>query len=385
MIYLDNAATSYPKPAAVLTAMTHFARKKAASPGRSCHRMSIETSRTVFEARSKAARLIGAPDPRQVLFTSGATESINVALQGWLRPGDHVVTTRMEHNAVMRILDHLAGERGIRVGFLPQAPDGFIDPSDLRKTIRKKTRLIVLNHASNVTGAVVPVEEIAAEAGDLPVLVDAAQSAGILPIDVGRTGIAMLAFSGHKGLMGPPGTGILYLREDVAGDLRPLKFGGTGSRSEETRQPDFLPDRFEAGTPNVYGIAGLSAALDFILKRSIEAVGSVHARHRRRLVGLLSGIEGIGLQLPRTPGPCVPNVSLTFDRLSPSEAAALLDRRYAVGCRAGLHCCPAAHKLMGTFPQGTIRLSPGYFTTPGQAAAAAAAVKALARGRSGRR
>ncbi len=380
MLYLDQAATSWPKPPQVLEAMAAFLRDIGANPGRSGHRMSVEAGRVVYQTREALAALFGVSDPLRVVLTPGATFALNLALQGLLRPGDHVVVGPMQHNSVMRPLRALEAT-GVRLTVLPASPQGELDPAAVADAIRPETVLVVLNHASNVCGTLQPVGEvgeIVRQAGRL-LLVDAAQTAGAIPIAVEALGIDLLAFAGHKGLLGPTGTGGLVIGERVPLDrFRPLTFGGTGSRSEEERQPDFLPDRFESGTQNAVGLAGLQAAVRYLREEGVE---KIRAREEA-LTALL--LEGLG----RIPGVVVYGtgraekqvavVSFNIVGRPCSEVAELLDERYGIACRPGLHCAPAAHRALGTFPAGTVRFSLGPFHTRIEIEAAVEAVAELA-------
>ncbi|HKI33227.1 MAG TPA: aminotransferase class V-fold PLP-dependent enzyme [Gemmataceae bacterium] len=381
MIYLDNAATSWPKPAVVAQAIGQFLETSAANPGRSGHRLSLAAARVVYNLREALAEFFGLEDPLRLVFTSGVTESVNLALRGLLRPGDHVVTSPIEHNAVMRPLRALERE-GVRLTIVPGTANGCLRLGDLELSLRPETRLVVLNHASNVSGTILPVAEVGAitrRQGKL-LLVDAAQTAGVLPIDMKAMNVDLLAFSGHKGLLGPTGTGGLAIGERVdVRDMAPLKRGGTGSRSEFEEQPDFLPDKYEAGTPNSVGLAGLAASLDFLRQRGTEAL----RRHEMTLTGqLLEGLRAISGV--RVFGPCDPArqvavVSFTLTGRHVSDIALQLDEEHGVLCRPGLHCAPAAHRTLGSFPEGTVRFSPGAFTTAKEVEAALAAVARLAR------
>ncbi|MBD3237692.1 MAG: aminotransferase class V-fold PLP-dependent enzyme [Candidatus Eisenbacteria bacterium] len=377
MIYLDHGATSFPKPPAVVRAVRAYLEESAANPGRSGHRLSAAAARVIYDARAALARLLGAPDPRQIVFTGNATGALNLALHGVLRPGDHVVTTSMEHNSVMRPLQHLRQTRGIRVRCAPADVAGRIDAGAIADALETDTRLVVVNHASNVVGTIAPLAEIRRAIGDRLLLVDAAQTAGATPIDVTAPQIDLLAFTGHKSLLGPQGTGGLYIRPGVA--LEPLMPGGTGSRSESDSQPDFLPDRYEGGTPNGPGIAGLGAGVSELLERGMDAVREHEARLLERLLARLQEIAGVTLWGPHDAAQRIPAVSLRLDGMAPSELAHALDRRYGVLARAGLHCAPQAHRTLGTFPEGSLRLSCGWTNTPQEIDGAAGAIAELAR------
>lgn len=360
-VYLDNAATSYPKPAAVYQMVEHALRDVGASPGRGSHRRAREASAMVEAARNKVASLFDISHAGQVLFTKGATESINIVLKGWLRAGDRVVTSAMEHNAVMRPLRRLA-EAGIEVDVVPCDAHGQLDPDELKKHFNPVPRLVALTHASNVNGALQPVDEAAALCTDydVPLLLDAAQTAGLQPISANRWNLGMLACSGHKGLLGPPGIGILYIRPGL--NVSPLIEGGTGSRSEEDLQPDYCPDRYESGTPNLPGIAGLAAGIEYIFEKGADFI----LRHELHLVARLeeglSELPGVTVYQPGVRGGNA--VSFVLEALNPADLGYLLDQGFDIAVRTGLHCAPLAHRTLGSFPQGTVRVSPGCFTVP---------------------
>lgn len=380
MIYLDHAATSWPKPPEVVRAMADFLEQAGGNPGRSGHRLSVAAGRIVYEAREAVAELLHAPDPMRIVFTSNATHAINLALHGSIRPGDRVVTTGMEHNAVMRPLRFLE-KRGVEVVVVPCAPDGVLDLAAFKRAITPGTRLVVVNHASNVVGTISPLDEIAAiaHAAGALLLVDAAQTAGALPIDMRATGIDLLAFTGHKSLQGPPGIGGLAFGEAVdAARLTPLIQGGTGSRSESEEQPELLPDKFESGTPNGAGIAGLGAAVRWVTSRGVEAIRRHEITLTRRLLQGLSAIPGVTVYGPSDPDHRTAIVSFTVAGKRVSEIGRRLDEEFDVLCRVGLHCAPAAHKSLRTFPEGTVRLAPGPLTTLQEIDAVLAAVRQVA-------
>ena len=376
MIYLDNAATSRPKPAEVIRAMNDFMNSVCANSGRSGHRLAIQASRIVYETREAIAELFNVTDPLRVVFTMNATEGLNLAMRGSLHAGDHVITSSMEHTSVMRPLRALEAQ-GIEVTVVQCSEQGFLNPGDVEKAIKPDTKMVVLNHASNVTGSLAPAGEIGLLTEDYGLLfaLDAAQTAGAYPIDVQKANLDLLAFTGHKSLYGPPGTGGLYIREDV--QLEPLKWGGTGSRSEEEYQPDFLPDKYESGTLNLVGIAGLGAGVRFAMREGVEAIRERERDLTHRLISGLLGIPGVtvygGLNADRQIGV----VSFNIEGISPSEVGLHLDDEYSVMCRVGLHCAPAAHKTIGTFPDGTVRFGLGTFTTEGEIDAAIQAVSEL--------
>lgn len=382
MIYLDNAATSWPKPPEVLAAMARFMTEVGANPGRSGHRLSVEAGRIVYAAREAVAQLFNAPDPLRVVFGLNATEGINLALRGLLRPGDHVVTSSMEHNSVMRPLRALERE-GVEVTVVPCSPEGMLDPQAVLAALRPDTRLVVLNHASNVTGTILPVAEVGRALRKMNgplLLVDAAQSGGAVPIDVQADGIDLLAFTGHKSLYGPTGTGGLIIGERVPlEEFRPLIRGGTGSRSEREEQPDFLPDMCESGTPNAVGLAGLKAGVRWVLERGVEAIRAHEVELSQRLSDGLREIPGVTVYGPADARMRTAVVSFNIAGMEPSEVGMRLDEEYGIMCRVGLHCAPSAHRTIGTFPSGTVRFALGAFNTREEVDTALWAVARLAR------
>ena len=382
MIYLDHAATSWPKPPEVLRAMADFLERAGGNPGRSGHRLSLEAGRIVYDARETVAAIFNAPDPLRVIFTLNATQALNLALSGLLKPGDHAVATGMEHNAVMRPLRHLEG-RGVRLTVVPCARDGALDPGAVAAAIGPSTRLVVMTHASNVTGTILPVSDVARaahRAGAL-LLVDAAQTAGVIPIDMQSAGIDLLAFTGHKGLQGPPGTGGLVLGDRApAAEMTPLVRGGTGSRSEHEVQPEDFPDKFESGTLNGPGIAGLGAGIRWVLDRGIDLLRARELELGRALADGIRDIAGTTVYGPENPEDRTAVVSFTAAGLPPSEIGLRLDDEYGILCRVGLHCAPAAHRTIGTFPEGTVRLALGAGSVAAEVEAAITAVRNILRG-----
>jgi cysteine desulfurase/selenocysteine lyase len=365
MIYLDNAATSWPKPPEVLKVMTDALERAGGNPGRSGHRLSIAAARIIYDTRESIAGFFGISNPLHVIFTSNATHAINLVLRGMLKPGDHVVTTSMEHNAVMRPLRQLE-RQGILLSIVPGAPDGSLNVRDLERAISSTTRLIVITHASNVVGTISPIREIASiahHAGAF-VLVDAAQTAGAIPINMPEMGLDLLAFTGHKELQGPPGSGGLVIADKVdTSPIEPLIRGGTGSRSESEEQPDDLPDKFESGTANLVGIAGLGAGLKWIQGRGIDEIRDHMKKLTRSLVDGLSSLPNVKIYGILDPERSVAIVSFTVAGMRVSQIGLRLDEEFGVLSRVGLHCAPAAHKTIGSFPEGTVRLAPGVFTT----------------------
>jgi cysteine desulfurase/selenocysteine lyase len=378
VVYLDNAATSFPKPPQVAEAMAEFLGHRAGNPGRSGHALAVAAQAAVADVRRLLASFLGAPDPNRVVFALNATDALNTALWGLLRPGDRVVTTGLEHNAVIRPLAALA-ERGVAVARVPCSADGTLDLDDLARALAAApTRLVAMTHASNVCGTLLPVAEAAelAHRHGAHLLVDAAQTAGVLAIDVVALGVDLLAFPGHKGLLGPTGTGGLYVAPGV--HLAPLRQGGTGTRSEEERQPEALPEALEAGTVNTVGIVGLGAALRVLRERGLAQVRAHESAIAARLLAGLSDIRGVRVHGTRDPRRQVAVVSVTVEGWEPLDLGAALDASFGVAVRPGLHCAPVAHRTLGTFPRGTVRLSPGFFTTDEDVDQALAAVRALA-------
>ena len=313
--------------------------------------------------------MIGVSEPRHVIFTASGTDSLNLAIFGVLRPGDHVVTTVCDHNSVLRPLRALSDAGVISVTHVPCDGQGFVEPDEMRNAMQPDTRLVAVVHGSNVTGAIQPVAEIGAvsrEHGAL-LLVDAAQTLGHIPIDVERLPVDLLAAPAHKGLLGPLGTGVLYIRPTLESELKPLRLGGTGTHSELDVQPDVLPEKYEPGNHNLLGLAGLASAMEFLHERGIESIQSHHAKLVGQLLEGLSTIPGLAVQGPKGTANRTSVVSFTLEGYDPQELAAMLEASGGVQCRAGLHCAPHMHRALGTLEQGgTVRLSPGWATTDAQ-------------------
>ena len=363
MIYLDNAATSFPKPEAVFSGMLRCMRAYCANPGRSGHRMSIMTARAVNEARAVISSFFNIKDSMRLSFTKNATEALNIAIKGSLKPGDHAVATSMEHNSVIRPLKTMEREAGVELTIAECDNNGFIDVSDIEKNFKANTRLVICTLASNVTGTIFPVKEIGSVCGKHGVyfLVDAAQGAGYTSIDVSEMNIDMLAFPGHKGLLGPQGTGGLYVREGIR--LKSIMQGGTGSNSQEMHQPDFMPDLLESGTLNTPGIVGLCEGIKFI-----ESFGFENLKHYRQLLlkKLIEGIKDIKGTIIYGSGRAENNAGIAavnFEGADSVEISYMLDKEYEIATRAGLHCAPLAHRTLGTLNTGIVRLSVGCFNT----------------------
>ncbi|MEN6391666.1 MAG: aminotransferase class V-fold PLP-dependent enzyme [Syntrophomonas sp.] len=361
-IYMDNAATSYPKPESVYQAIDYFNRHLGGNPGRGSHKRTLQAGTVLLDAREALAGLFNIKDCGRIAFTLNITESLNLALKGLLNPGDHVLTTSMEHNAVARPL-HAMSQQGITWTAVPCAPDGSLDPDDMRRAIRPQTRLICMLHASNVSGAIMPVNEVGqiARENDLLFILDSAQSAGMIPIDVDAQNIDVLAFTGHKSLFGPQGTGGLYIRPGIK--VRPLKEGGTGSLSEYLEQPEVMPDSLESGTPNTPGLAGLLAGVRFIGETGLDLIRSQEQALTGMLIDGLKGIKTVKLYGPVDEKKQTAVLSFNIGDMDCGEVSYLLDNDFGVVTRAGLHCAPLAHRTLGTLEVGSCRLSPGFFNT----------------------
>lgn len=364
MIYLDNAATSWPKPPEVLRAMTDVLVRAGGNPGRSGHRLSVSAMRVIADAREGIAGFFGCPDPQRVIFTNNATHALNEVIYGLLKPGDRVVVSSMEHNAVMRPLRDLE-TKGVNLVIVHCAPDGSLDINDLARAVTLGTRLVVLVHASNVTGTILPVIEaarIAHRAGAL-FLVDAAQTAGHIPISVKAMDIDLLAFTGHKGTLGPPGIGCLLINDGIdTARISPLIRGCTGAQSDREEQPETLPEKYESGTPNLVGIAGLHAGIRYLQAQDIEYIAEQESHMAQALIEGLASIHGVKLFGSLKPGKSMAIISFIIEGRRVSEIGRQLDEEHDILVRVGLHCAPTAHKTIGTFPDGTVRLAPGITT-----------------------
>ena len=386
MIYLDNAATTFPKPESVFRGMDAFIRSSAANPGRSGHKRAVEAEAMINETRLLIARLFGFPRPERIVFTLNATDALNMAIKGILRPGDHAITSVLEHNSISRPLNQLERDGIITLTRLPASTDHVIDPDDVAKAFKPSTRLVALTHASNVTGTIQPIRAIGSvvRARGAVFLVDASQSAGVVPIAFEEDNVDLLAFTGHKALLGPTGTGGLVVGERV--DVSPWREGGTGGDSSSPVQPSEFPHRLEGGTPNVFGIAGLREGIRILLDRGVRNVLS----HERTLIsefycalkepGQFSWYGADRVIAERGAEGWVGLVGINTSGFSPAELAAILDERYDIAVRAGLHCAPYAHKHLGTFPNGLVRFSVGFLTTVDDVRQAAAALDEIVLG-----
>lgn len=363
IIYFDNAATSWPKPEDVYTAAESYLRYAGANPGRSGHTRAIHADRLIFETRQRAALILGADEPEEIVFTLNATDSLNMAIKGILEPGDHVIYTSLEHNSVLRPLGTLRENGVITSTMIYCEPTGALELKDIEKALRPNTKLIVCTHASNVIGTVLPVREISNLAWEKGIffLLDAAQTAGSIPLSLKEIKPHLAAFTGHKGLLGPPGVGLLYVRKGVK--IKPWREGGTGSRSEEERQPEMMPDYLEAGTMNTPGIVGLNRGLKFLEKTGISRIAKHESALVRKLREGLKEIRRVKVFGPKDEQQSVAVVSFNVEGIDSGELGYVLEEGYGILCRTGLHCAPCAHRTIGTFPQGTVRFSLGYFNT----------------------
>lgn len=361
LIYFDNAATTWPKPKEVYDEVNNVLRN-CGNPGRGSHRMAIESGRVILDARQEICELFNIINPMRVIFAQNTTDSINIALKGILKEGDNVITSSMEHNSMIRPLMALK-KRGIETTIIECDSKGRINLNDVKKSIKKNTKMIAMIHASNVTGTIMPILEIGniARENNLIFLVDAAQTAGVLNIDVEKQNIDVLAFPGHKGLYGPQGTGGLYVREGI--EIDTIKEGGTGSSSESLYQPEMMPDKLESGTPNTPGIAGLKEGVRFVRSIGVEKI----RKHEKELTNLLiNGLKGLPNTIIYGPDDInerVGVVSICINGIDSGEVSYILDKAFDIATRSGLHCSSLAHKTIGTLKTGTVRFGIGYFNT----------------------
>ena len=379
MPYLDNASTSWPKPERVKAAVRDWLESGGGSPGRGQHVFAQAAADAVSRTRRRLSRFFNLLNPNRVILCASATDALNLALKGFLEDGDRVLISSMEHNSVLRPLRGLERERRIRLEILPCDSAGRLDLDALRRSLTERTRLAVISHAANVTGTLQPVEAIGAmvrEQGAY-LLVDAAQSAGIVPLDMQQLQADMLVCSGHKGLHGLQGTGVLLLGERIK-ELRPWREGGTGFNSLSEEQPRDWPEAFESGTPNVPGILSLGEGLAFVEEQGIAAIRQKEARLFRQLWEGLQGVDGLTLYGPPPGADRIAILSFTLEGWEPEDVGGLLNHNYGIQARAGLHCAPLAHRTLGTLPLGTVRLSPGCFTSPADIRQAVAAIRMMA-------
>lgn len=382
VIYFDNAATSWPKPAVVAQRMSAFLAEEAANPGRAGHRMAVGAEKMIDGVRKLLANFVGGTDPHRLIFTMNATDALNIAMKGLLRRGDHVITTALEHNSVSRPLVQMQDNGFIeltRIGFSSET--GVIDPADVQKALRPNTRLIAMTHASNVLGTIQPIAEVGqiARKSHVRFLVDAAQTIGTVPIDVNAAHIDVLAFPGHKSLLGPTGTGGLYVNSTLKlEDFEPFREGGTGGDSSSPTMPKLFPYFLEGGTPNTVGIAGLGAAVEYVIAHDPAKTLAQEQAMVQQVIDVLLGNPKFKLYGPKSAAGRVGTVSFTVEGYTPQEAGSVLDESFQIAVRPGLHCSPYAHKGIGTFPDGAIRVSPGHFNTDEQLAVLLDALRQLA-------
>jgi len=377
--YFDHAASSWPKPPTVEEAMVRCIREFGANPGRGGHQQAIQASRTLYETRVNLAKLFHVKNPNDIAFTLNATAALNLALKGYLKPGQHVVSTSIEHNSVRRPLTYLASEIGIEVTYVATDTQGRLDLNKLEEAMRPDTAVVVCSHSSNLLGSVLPIAEMAVIAHRFGArfVVDAAQTAGTYPIDVEALCVDMLAFPGHKGLLGPQGTGGLYIHPEI--ELEPLIHGGTGSRSEDPDMPFVRPDRYEGGTPNTVGIAGLNEGVKLVLHESVPKIHNKEWALSQRLMNGLQRISGISLLGPTLGEDRTGIVSFYLDQADCSETAFILDQSFKIAVRSGYHCTPLGHETAGTLAGGAVRASVGYYTTEEDVDYFVAAMEEIAR------
>lgn len=377
MIYLDNAATTMQKPSCVVSAVTQ-ALTSLGNASRGAHYGALNSNRLIYRTRRRLASFFGCPKSEQVIFTANSTEALNIAISGTIRQGDHVITTVLEHNSVLRPLYRLAKERGVRLDFVPADERGCVDYADFERLILPDTRAIVCTHASNLTGNLLDISRIGriAAAHGLLLIVDASQTAGAVPIDMAQAGISILCFTGHKSMMGPQGTGGLCMNGDI--EIEPFKVGGTGVQSFLTAQPGEYPTRLEAGTLNGHGIAGLEAAVDFISRTGVDVIHAHEISLARRFFEAVSQIPEVRVYGDFSTWDRSPIVSLNISDLDSALVCDELAFDYGIATRAGAHCAPLMHRALGTETQGAVRFSFGYFNTDQDADAAARAVREIA-------
>jgi cysteine desulfurase / selenocysteine lyase len=381
-LYLDQAATSWPKPESVYQAVDYYQRSIGAAAGRGAYAEALEAAQGVQRARASVARLLGAEQAKNIVFTHNGTDSLNIAIHGALSRGGHAITTAAEHNSVLRPLRALEQSGDVEVTRIALDDHGVVDAGDVRRALRRDTRLIALTHASNVTGAVQPAAEVGeiARQAEVLFLLDAAQTAGELPIDLRHLAVDLLAAPGHKGLLGPLGTGILYVRPGIEERVASFRQGGTGTLSDDDVQPANLPDKYEAGNLNVPGILGLGAGVEWLLEHGVERVRADSMRLTRQLLQRLAATPGITVHGHQTADDRVGLLSFTPGGIDPQEFAAILDSAFRIQVRAGLHCAPLMHAKLGTLGQGgTVRLSHGPFNTIADIERAADAIGEIAR------
>ncbi|GED67073.1 cysteine desulfurase [Brevibacillus reuszeri] len=363
IIYLDNAASTWPKPPTVKDMMAEAIEEYAANPGRGGHALAMKASKTVFRTRVQLSRLFGIQNPNNLFFYLNATQALNQAIKGFLKPGDHVISSSVEHNSVRRPIEFMRKTSQVEATFIEPRDDHHFYVEDFEKAIQPNTRLLVVSHASNLTGVILPVAELGKMAKErgITFLVDASQSAGVLPIHVEEMHIDMLAFPGHKGLYGPQGTGGLYVHGDI--DLVPLIHGGTGSQSEAIEQPTTRPDRYESGTVNTVGLAGLQAGVSFVLDKGVENIRQHEWELVKQTIIRLQEIPGVKVYGPGIETERVGVIAFNVGEADASEVSFILDQQYGIATRSGYHCTPLGHQTAGTEQRGAVRASFGIFNS----------------------
>lgn len=378
MIYLDNAATTFPKPESVYEKFNQAMSEYGANPGRSGHKMALEASRDIFHAREELAGLINIDNPLDIIFTFNCTLALNYAIQGVLKEGDHAITTSMEHNSVLRPLHHLS-QRGVEVSIVRANERGEINPNDIKKEIKENTKLIIMTHISNLTGNIMPVRDVGriAKERNIIFLVDSAQSIGVYDIDIKDMNIDLLAFPGHKSLLAPQGTGGLYISDEI--ELDTIIQGGTGSFSHQVEQPILLPDRYESGTLNAPGLSALGSGVRFIKEQGIDKIRKHEEDLAFRFIDGISRIDNVKIYGTCERGLHAPVVAFNIIDKDSSEVAEILDEKYNIATRPGLHCAPLAHSTIGTDREGAVRASFGFFNTNEEVDIAIDAIERIAK------
>jgi len=377
MIYLDNAATTYPKPECVYEAIMDCMKNYCANPGRAGHKLAMKAAREIYDTRENIAKLFNVDNPMNIVFTNNATDSLNLAIKGLVKSGDHIITTSMEHNSVIRPIKALE-KNNVENTVVQCDKDGFLNIEDLKSAIKPNTKLIVTTHASNVCGTLIDIKSVGevAKENNILYLVDASQTAGVYDIDTKKINVDMIAAPGHKCLLGPQGTGILYIREGL--ELNILKEGGTGSKSEDLFQPNLLPDKYESGTHNTPGIVGLNQGVKFILEEGIENIRKHEEDLCEYMLNRLEEVPNIVIYGPKDSKKRAAVISINIGNMDSGEITFLLDSEYDIATRSGIHCAPLAHKTLGTLEQGAVRFSLGYFNTKQDIDTAIEALKQIA-------
>lgn len=378
IIYLDNAASTWPKPPAVKEKMAEAIENFAANPGRGGHALAMKASKAVFQTRMHVSRLFGIQNPNNLFFYLNATQALNQAIKGYLKEGDHVISSSIEHNSVRRPLEYMSRTKQVEITYVEPREDQLFYVDDFARQIRPNTRLIAVSHASNLTGVILPVAELGSLAKEhgIAFLVDASQTAGVLPIHVEQMNIDMLAFPGHKGLYGPQGTGGLYVQPEI--DLEPMLHGGTGSQSEAVDQPTARPDRYESGTVNTVGLAGLLGGVQAIMEKGIENIAEHEWQLTQKAIAGLQEIPGVVVYGPGIETRRVGVVSFTIRDVDATEVSFILDQTYGIATRAGFHCSPLGHETAGTAQTGSVRASFGMYNTEKDIEALLQAVREIA-------